>query len=669
MNTPGEVPASVTLLFLAVALQAVSGLPMLFPAGSPAGRQRLSALLMVAGALAGVAGALNALIFPAPIIYLLEWSLPFGPAAIGIDSLSAIFLLAIFFVTGCSAVYSVGYWPAAEHPHSIRRLTVFTGFLAASLALVVMARDGILFLIAWEIMALSAYFTLISEDDKPEVREAGTLYLVTTHIGTLALFALFSLLSGVTGDYSFPAPSSLTMAGPLSVAIFFIALFGFGLKAGMMPLHVWLPSAHANAPSHISAILSGVVLKTGIYGMLRVFSFFVVVPIWWGCVVLALGVVSAVIGVAFAIGQHDLKRLLAYHSIENIGIILMGIGVALIGQSAGNPAMMFLGMAGALLHVLNHATFKALLFLGAGSVIHACGTREIDLMGGVGRRLPWTAAFFLVGAVAICGLPPLNGFVSELFVYLGCFRAIQSYTGVAGVSPALAVPALALVGGLALACFVKVYGIVFLGMPRSSGHAGGHEAPGSMLVPMGLLAAACVLIGLAPAFLASPLNNAILGWHPALAVSGVQLAGLAPLAWISFLGIGLLCCLAGVAIILSRRSVQSPRSGADTWGCGYLAPTSRMQYSASSFAEMLVTCFRGFLRPKLHEPTISGAFPGLSRFSSHVPETVLDQIYIPFFEYLYVKSTPIRKLQHGQVNIYLLYTFVTLVLLMALTLE
>jgi formate hydrogenlyase subunit 3/multisubunit Na+/H+ antiporter MnhD subunit len=664
MIAPEEVPACVTLLFLAVALQASSGLPMLFPGPI---RQRFCVLLMTAGSLAGVAGSLLALIFPTPVTYLLEWSLPFGPAEIGIDPLSAIFLLAIFIVTGCSAVYSVGYWPAAAHSASIRRLTLFTGLLAASLALVVMARDGILFLLAWEIMALSAYFTLIAEDDKPEVRDAGTLYLVTTHIGTLALFALFALLSGASGDYAFPAPSSLTLAGPLSAVIFFVALFGFGLKAGMMPLHVWLPSAHANAPSHISAILSSVVLKTGIYGMLRVFSFFSTVPIWWGCVLLALGAVSAVIGVAFAIGQHDLKRLLAYHSIENIGIILIGIGVALVGQATGHPAMMLLGMAGALLHVFNHATFKALLFLGAGSVIHACGTREIDLMGGVGRRLPWTAAFFLVGAAAICGLPPLNGFVSELFIYLGCFRAIQSHNGIAGVSPAMAAPALALVGGLALACFVKVCGVVFLGTPRSGSHATGHEAPVSMLAPMGLLAAVCLLIGMAPWLPASPLHNAILSWHPALAVSGVRLASLAPLAWISYLGIGLACSTAAVAIILARRSRKLPRAVSDTWGCGYSGTTARMQYSSSSFAEMLVTCFRGFLRPKVHHPTISGAFPAPSRFSSHVPETVLEQIYIPFFEYLYDKSAPIRRLQHGQVNIYLLYSFVTLVLLMVLT--
>ena len=669
MYVSGEVTPCTTLLFLAFALQAVSGLPMLVSPRPYAARQKLSATLMALGSLAGISGALLALITPIHQTYIIEWGLPFGPAMIGIDPLSAIFLLAIFIVTGCSAVYSVGYWPAAKHARTLRRLTFFTGLLAASLSIVVMARDGVMFLLAWEVMALSAYFTVITEDEKPEVREAGNLYIITTHIGTLSLFALFSLLGSVNGSYSFPATASLSAGTGLSTAVFAVALFGFGLKAGMMPLHIWLPSAHANAPSHISAILSGVMLKVGIYGMLRVFSFYYDVPVWWGCVVLAFGVVSGVIGVAFAIGQHDLKRLLAYHSIENIGIILMGIGVALIGQAAGNPAMMMLGMAGALLHVLNHATFKSLLFLGAGSVIHASGTREIDLMGGVWRRLPLTATFFLIGAVAICGLPPLNGFASELLIYLGCFRAIGSSGGITGVSPALAAPALALVGGLAVACFVKVYGVVFLGVPRSREHAGGHEAPRTMLIPMGILAAVCVLIGIAPWLLSTSLNNAILNWNPALVTSSTPLADLTPFRWVSILGISLVSGAIIVAILMKRRTAKFPQATAGTWGCGYTRPTPRMQYTASSFAEMLVGCFRVFLKPEAHKPTVSGAFPEPARFSSHVPETVLEQIYIPFLEYLYTKSAPIRRLQHGQLNIYIFYTFVTLVVLMAVTMK
>jgi len=663
MSVPGEAG---TLLCLAVLLQAVSGLPALIPNVPAAIAQKVAAALMALASLAGAVGALAMLLVPAPCAYILAWGLPFGPAEFGIDPLSAIFLLPIFIVTGCSAVYALAYWTAAENPDNIRKLTFFTGLLAASLSAVVMARNGVLFLVAWEVMALAAYFALTSEDRNTEVRDAGTLYLITAHIGSLALFAMFALLRGTTGDYLFPASASLPAGGGVAAGIFVAALIGFGLKAGMMPLHIWLPSAHANAPSHISAILSGVVLKTGIYGLVRVCSFFFGLPVWWGCVILALGIVSGIIGVAFALGQHDLKRLLAYHSIENIGIILMGIGVALIGQSAGNPALMMLGMAGALLHVFNHAVFKALLFLGAGSVIHASGTREIDLLGGVWRRQPWTATLFLVGAVAICGLPPLNGFVSELLVYLGSFTAIiPSRGGVAAAIPALAAPSLALVGGLAVACFVKVYGAVFLGAPRSPEHARGHEAPAGMLFPMALLAGICALVGLIPWLFAPLLESAVAGWRPTLVAEGARLEALVPFGWISIfaIGVALLCC--AVAALLIRRVSKLPQAVSSTWGCGYLRPTARMQYTASSFAEMLVNYFKGALRPESHLPAVSGIFPGVSRFASHLPETVYERIYLPCLEYLYEKSGPVRRLQRGHLSMYILYIFATLIVMMA----
>jgi formate hydrogenlyase subunit 3/multisubunit Na+/H+ antiporter MnhD subunit len=664
MNDPGAAALPGTLLCIAIALQAVSGLPMAIPRMPAHLGQKLAAALMAIASLAGTAGSVMTLIVPATHTFTLSWGLPFGPAEFGADPLSAIFLLPVFIVTGCGAVYAVAYWPAAQHPGNVRKLTFFLGLLAAALGMVVLARNTMLFLIAWEIMAIAAYFALTTEDENPEVRDAGTLYMITAHIGTLALFAMFSLLRHVTGDYLFPAQASLSAVHGLAAGIFVAALIGFGFKAGMMPLHIWLPSAHANAPSHISAILSGVVLKSGIYGLVRICSFFFDLPLWWGCTILALGIVSGIIGVAFALGQHDLKRLLAYHSIENIGIILMGMGVALIGQSAGNPALMVLGMAGALLHVFNHATFKALLFLGAGSVIHATGTREIDLMGGVSRRLPWTSLFFLVGAVAICGLPPLNGFVSELLVYLGSFTAIGSSKGAAAALPALAAPALALVGALAVACFVKVYGIVFLGAPRSREHAHGHEAPTGMLIPMALLACVCALVGLAPRLFAPLLNSAVLGWRPQLADFSGRLETMVPFGWISLLATAAVVLCAVMAALLARRAAKQPRAKSVTWGCGYLRPTSRIQYSASSFAEMLVQQFKWVMRPEVHRPEISGIFPGKARFSSHVPETALERAYTPLLEYLYVKTVPIRRLQSGQLPMYILYIFVTLIVLM-----
>ncbi|MDD2542166.1 MAG: proton-conducting transporter membrane subunit, partial [Desulfuromonadaceae bacterium] len=390
-----ELASAGTLLFAATLLAALSGVPLLMTGLLSASRgQLLSIVLMLAASVVGLSGAVLTLITGRSEVYQCAWTLPFGPAGFGVDPLSAWFLIPIFLITGCAALYARSYWHADHYPNNVRKMTLFFGFMAAGMSAVVLARDGISFLFAWEIMALASYFLLATEDEKPEVNEAGTLYMITTHAGTLGLFALFPLLNLLTGSWFFPAAGSLTAISPLAAAIFLLALFGFGMKAGIMPLHIWLPSAHANSPSHVSAVMSGVILKVGVYGVIRTLSFFDSAPLWWGCTVLALGVVSGVAGVVFAIGQHDLKRLLAYHSIENIGIIFMGLGVALVGQSVGSPAMMLLGMCGALLHVLNHSLFKALLFLGAGSVIHATGTREIDLMGGASRRLPYTALLF-----------------------------------------------------------------------------------------------------------------------------------------------------------------------------------------------------------------------------------------------------------------------------------
>jgi hydrogenase-4 component B len=343
----------------------------------------------------------------------------------------------------------------------------------------------------------------------------------------------------------------------------------------------------------------------------------------------------------------------------------MGLGIAMVGQSEGIPALTVLGLGGALLHVVNHATFKALLFLAAGSVIHATGTREIDLMGGVARRLPFSSLFFLLGAVAICGLPPLNGFVSEILVYLGAFSSIRSYQGMAGALPAVAAPALALIGALAVACFVKVYGVAFLGVPRSVEHAGGHEAPAVMLWPMALLCAVCLLIGVFPVAVGLPLNNAIAAYQGTLAVTGIQT--LAPLGPLSILGVSLLALAALVRLVVWRRERVLPRDVSSTWGCGYLKPTPRMQYSASSFGSMLVNCFRGVLLPEVHRKEVSGIFPAAASHSSHVPEAVLERVYLPFLDYLYRKSGVIRRMQHGRLNIYIFYSFMTLVLLLVLT--
>jgi hydrogenase-4 component B len=642
-------------------LAALASIPMLLKRSS--GGEKLSAIIQIAASLLGITGALQSLVTGNSERWLLFWGLPFGPAEFGIDPLTAIFLIPIFLVSACCALYSQGYWPIAENSDTAPRLSLFFSILTASLAGVVIARHAILFLISWEIMAIACYLAMTVDSRKKEVREAGILYLVTAHFGTLALFVFFSQIHAITGSWSFPGAGAIPGSSAIAGAIFIAGLVGFGMKAGIMPLHVWLPSAHANAPSHLSAIMSGVLIKMGIYGIIRMVSIFSSIPFWWGVLILVLGIISGIAGVVFAIGQHDMKRLLAYHSIENIGIILMGIGIALMGVSNNIPALVMLGMAGALLHTLNHALFKSLLFLGAGAVIHACGTREIDRMGGLIKKMPMASAFFLTGAVAICGLPPLNGFVSEWLIYMGFFRGILDSDTLNDPYFALAAPALALIGGLASACFVKVFGIAFLGSPRTEAAAGAHEPPLSMIVPMGVLAAICIIIGVIPQSIAPLLQVAAVSIFP-LAGGTARISDSISLQMLSAGSAALLLLLAASALIYRSRLSGSSVSSAETWGCGYLKPSPRMQYTSSSFAATLTSLFSGILRTHSKEPEIKGYFPKSSSFRSHVPEALLDEVYLPLFNSANSRLSLLRKLQHGKLHLYILYIVLTLVALL-----
>ena len=378
-----------------------------------------------------------------------------------LDALSALFVALLGLVGGLGAVYARGYWPDAAHPRSAGPGRLWWSAMLFSIGLVLLSSNGLHFLVAWEIFTVSSYFLITLDRRRKAVRDAGWLYLGASHVATLCLFAFFSILAARTGSWELGPMRGHAELAPL----FWLALAAFGIKAGMFPLHVWLPSAHANAPSHVSAIMSGVTIKLGIYGLVR-FSGWLPVPEGAGWVVAAFGVASAVLGVAFALGQHDFKRLLAYHSVENIGIILIGFGFALIAADRGNAAWGAFALAGGLLHVWNHGLFKSLLFLGGGSVLHATGTREMSRLGGLARTMPWTAALFALGAAAISGLPPLNGFVSEWLVYLGLFGAVNAQ-GRPALAAAFTAVLLAITGAMALACFIKVCGVMFLGAPRS----------------------------------------------------------------------------------------------------------------------------------------------------------------------------------------------------------
>jgi hydrogenase-4 component B len=651
---------SLALVLAGIALAALSGGAALSLRRRPVAAQRAACALLVAGAAAGLFGAALVLSGGRAVEVHRAWTAPFATLALRLDALSALFLLPIFGISAAAAVYGLAYFPQAARGGRAVLLELWFGLATAAMALLVVAANAMLFLVAWEVMALCGFFLVLTEHEKEPVQQAAFVYLASAHVATLALFALFSLLGSAAGSFDFARIAEARLAP--GAAVFALLVGGFGLKAGIMPLHFWLPGAHAAAPSHVSALLSGVLLKTGIYGLLRVSGLLAPPPLWWGLGLLAAGGASAVLGVAFALAQHDLKRLLAYHSVENIGIIAMGIGLALVGRALGDPTLVFLGFAGAALHVVNHALFKALLFFGAGAVDHACGTREIDLLGGLARAMPATALLFLVGSVAIAGLPPLNGFVSEWLVYLGALRALSTRAPLAAWA-ALAAPALALVGGLAAACFAKVHGVVFLGSARSDRATRAHEAPRAMLAPMAALAAACAAIGLFPAAALPALRRGAAAWSQlapaALAPPSERAAEAA--GTITLAAAALLAAVAAVA--LWRRRARGPV--AETWGCGYAAPTARMQYTGSSFAQMLTLRFGWAFFPRARVEPPRGPFPASAAFSSHVPDTVLDVMLLPATRLATGAGERVRRLQRDKVQGQALLVVVALLGLLA----
>jgi formate hydrogenlyase subunit 3/multisubunit Na+/H+ antiporter MnhD subunit len=649
-----------TVLLVAVAVLVGSALAALLASGSPRAATALGAGGAVVACVLGLIATVPVL-FGAPAETLrLAWNVPYGAFFVEVDALSAFFLLPIFSLSALAAVYGTEYLQAWRGRKSLGATWFFYNLLVASMVLVVLARNGVLFLVAWETMALTSYFLVTLDHEQDTVREAGWTYLVASHLGTAFLLVMFVLLGHNSGSLDFDRYSSANAS-----ALFLLALVGFGTKAGFMPLHVWLPEAHPSAPSHVSALMSGVMIKMGIYGLLRTLTFLGPPPAWWGWVLIGVGLTSGVLGVLFALAQHDLKRLLAYHSVENIGIIALGLGVGLVGVSNGSPVLAILGFGGGLLHVLNHALFKGLLFLGAGSVLHGAGTLEIDHLGGLAKRMPWTATTFLVGAVAISGLPPLNGFVSEFLIYLGAFNGVTQRAGVA-VPLLAAIAGLALIGGLAAACFTKAFGVVFLGEPRSEHAAHAHEAGAAMRWPMALLAIGCALIGLCAPFVVRPLAN-VLPLVSGLAPEtiGEKLADAAdPLRFVIAGSVVFLVLVAGLA--WARRRLLKRRTVAEavTWDCGYAQPSARMQYTASSFAQPLTALFAPLLRTRRTLAAPEGYFPRAASLSTATPDAARVALYEPAFSGVGWVLARMRWLQQGRIQLYVLYIALTLLVLL-----
>jgi hydrogenase-4 component B len=515
-------------------------------------------------------------------------------------------------------------------------------------------------------MTISTFFLIVFHDEKSSVRKAGFLYLIAAHCGTFCLFLMFFLMSHQAGSMDFGVIAHTGFSAPLAGTIFALALLGFGVKAGVIPLHIWLPHAHPVAPSHVSALLSGVAIKVGIYGIFRVLWLMGALPHWCSYVLMLIGIVSGLMGVLYALGQHELKRLLAYHSIENIGIILLGMGLGSLGQNHGMPFLAVAGFGGALLHVLNHALFKGLLFFSAGAVIQRTHIGEMDQLGGLAKTMPWESNLFLVGALAICGMPIFNGFVSEFIIFTGLFYGLLHLPMAGAVICMMGIVSLALMGALAAACFTKVYGTVFLGAPRHIAAPIHHHAKTSrwMLIPMTIAAAACLWIGLFPATMVrvALAGGAYAACLPAASVDAGRIVD--PLSAV----VGITCVFVALGLLLTLLRMI-PRRGvsvvvAETWHCGYAQMTPRAQYSASSFARPIVDFARGLLLFRREGAGVFGLFPERAELSSSVHDAAEEAVFRPFMARLTALSTYLSGKRIRYTQMYLMYIFLFLMFLL-----
>jgi len=628
---------------------------LVFPLGA------LGALFIAGIGVAGLLSPASAMVLPI--------GLPDLPFHLRLDALSAFFMVLLGGAAFGITVYAAGYFKSmATGPLAL--LALWYHLFLAGMVTVLLADDAYAFMVAWEVMALSSYFLVTTDHKVPEIRRAGFLYLLIAHVGAVALLLAFGVLQGGHGDYTFDTMRLAEMTPFWASVAYLLALFGFGAKAGLVPMHVWLPEAHPAAPSPVSALMSGVMLKTAIYGLLRVTFDLLNIQIgWWGTLALALGLVTALYGVIFAAVQSDMKRLLAWSSIENIGVIIAAFGLTLIFYTDGKGALAALSLTALLYHALNHAFFKGLLFVGTGSVLHATGVRQMGHLGGLMRFMPWTAWLTLIGALAIAGLPPLNGFVSEwllLQAFLLTPGLTQPYLNM--VIP-VAAAIVALAAALAAYVMVKFFGVVFLGQPRDPALHHAHEAGWPERLGMLWLAAGCVLLGLFPAH--------VIGWLAPvvhlltkqtlvndgnwlmLAPVSAERASYAPLIFFAVVGVVLL-----LTFIWVRRVYHGRVRRSDPWDCGYPEQDARMQDSAEGFGQPVKQIFEVFMRVERETPD---PFDRKPHYYGASHDKIWFILYEPIARVTNWLSEQAGRLQHGRIQWYLIYSFVTLIFLLVFT--
>lgn len=639
-----------------------------------------SLIAVIAGILSVASGVPESITIPI--------GLPDLPFHLRLDPLSGFFLVVIGLLSFFVSIYSTGYCKGYIGKRLVTHLVIFYCLFIAGMFLVVLSDDAFIFLISWEFMAASSYFLVMYEDERVENRRAAFLYLVVAHIGAIAILLSFGVMAGFAtgfehfGGYTFDAMRETEFPLKWATIAFLLAFMGFGAKAGVIPLHVWLPEAHPVAPSNISALMSGVMLKTAIYGIVRVtFDLIGDFPWWWGTIVLIFGLVSAVMGVLYALIQHDLKRLLAYHSVENIGIILIGIGLAMTFTSFHIPVLAALALTAGLYHTLNHAMFKGLLFMGAGAVLHATHERNMEEMGGLIHKMPWTAALFLVGCISISALPPFNGFVSEWLTFQAFLLSPSLHSPLLNLLIPLGAALLALTGALAAACFVKAFGVTFLGQwrghhnpplhpPFYKGGKGGLEVDWHMRLGMILTAFTCLILGILPTMVIEwmdKLSDGLVGGKIATTAGAFGWLWLTPLAHerASYSGaIAFLCITAVIGlvyILLHIRRTAIHR--VPLWDCGFEKITSRMQYNATSFSMPIRRIF-GFLFDIKEQVRLSNVQGHPHHYHLHIRDRFWGFLYKPVVDSSFWVSRKVGRLQHGRIQFYLVYSFITIILLL-----
>ncbi len=620
-------------------------------------------ILVVAGArLLGISGEAEMIRLPV--------GLPWVGANFRIDPLSSFFLVVIDLGAAAASLYALGYGRHEEAPHRV--LPFYPAFLAG-MNLVLLAADAFSFLVAWEFMSLTSWALVMAHHRDPENRRAGYIYLVMASFGTLALLLAFGLLAGPTGGYAFADMRTAVHAAWLPGLVLILALLGAGSKAGLVPLHVWLPLAHPAAPSHVSALMSGVMTKVAIYGFIRIVFDLVGAPAWWWSIlVLVLGAVTVVLGVLQALLQRDLKRLLAYSTVENIGIIFIGLGLALAFEANGMAGLAALSFTAALFHVFNHSLFKSLLFFGAGAVLTGTGERDIEKLGGLIRSMPQTAFLFLGGCLAISALPPLNGFVSEWLI----FQAILVSPDLPQWGLKLVIPAvgamLALGAALSAACYVRAFGIGFLGRPRSEAARSAHEVDRASLTSMFVMLGLCLLAGTLPGFLIDAVAPTV------REVVGNSMPPQASLPWLSIVPVAesrssynglLIFAFITIATLLAANGIHRLASRAvrrgPAWDCGYPEPSPLAQYTGDSFTQPLRRVFGEFVflaREKVTMPRPGDPQP--ARLDVRLRDLAWDMIYAPLERAVAVAGEKFNALQFLTIRRYLSLVFAALVSLL-----